>query len=317
MALRGKPLLATNTNNIGTDVFQAGNISWKQFNVNTSPKPLLVFAPTVEGTYPVILFCHGYAISNSYYSKLLGHITSHGFIVVAPQLFTLNMPMLGVCEVKFAGKVANWIAKGLQPKINENIQQNVKAKLDTLVLAGHSKGGKTVFALALDNAKTNPKFSALIGIDPVAGPSKCKITRSLPHILTGQAQSFNLNIPVMVIGTGLGPEPSNCSPKACAPEGVNHEEFFKESKPPCAHFVAKDYGHMDMLDEETQGLRGRLLKCMCKNGIGPKDLMIRTVGGLVVAFLKDFLYNQKNDFQAILDDPNLAPAKLEDPVFYP
>ncbi|CAI8594914.1 unnamed protein product [Vicia faba] len=227
------------------------------------------------------------------------------------------MPMLGVCEVKFAEKVANWIAKGLQPKINENIQQNVKAKLNTLVLAGHSKGGKTVFALAIDQAKTNLKFSALIGIDPVADPCKGKITRTRPCILTGQAQSLNLNMPVMVIGTGLGPKPSNCSLVPCAPEGRNHEEFFNESKPPCAHFVTKDYGHMDMLDEDTQGLRGRLLKCMCKNGIGPKDLMIRTMGGLVVAFLKDYLYNQKKNFQAILDDPNLAPAKLEDPVFYP
>jgi hypothetical protein len=28
------------------------------------------------------------------------------------------------------------------------------------------------------------------------------------------------------------------------------------------------------------------------------------------------LYNQWEDFKAILEDPNLAPAKLEDPVFY-
>jgi len=83
MALRDKPVLATT---IGTDIFQSGNFKWKTFNVDTSPKPLLVFTPTVEGTYPVILFYHGFAIWNSYYHNLLGHITSHGFIVVAPQL---------------------------------------------------------------------------------------------------------------------------------------------------------------------------------------------------------------------------------------
>jgi chlorophyllase len=44
--------------------------------------------------------------------------------------------------------------------------------------------------------------------------------------------------------------------------------------------------------------------------------MRRTLGGLVVAFLKAYLYNQWEDFKAILGDPNLAPAKLEDPVFY-
>lgn len=314
MALRDKPVLATT---IGTDIFQSGNFKWKQFNVDTSPKPLLVFTPTVEGTYPVILFYHGFAIWNTYYHKLLGHITSHGFIVVAPQLFTMGLPMTGLSEVEFAGKVANWIAKGLQPKLKENVEEKVVAKLDNLVLAGHSKGGKTAFAVALGHAETTLKFSALIGIDPVAGPTKCKITRSLPHILTGQAQSFDLNMPVMVIGTGLGPEPSNCSPMPCAPDGVNHEEFFYECKPPCAHFVTKDYGHMDMLDDDTHDFRGSLLKCLCKSGTGPKDLMIRTLGGLVVAFLKAYLYNQPKDFEAILDDPNLAPAKLEEPVFYP
>ncbi|XP_073220289.1 chlorophyllase-1-like isoform X2 [Cicer arietinum] len=303
MALIDKPLTLATT--IGTNVFQSGNIHWKQFNVDTSnrncPKPLLVFTPTVEGTYPIILFCHGFGVCNSFYSNLLGHITSHGFIVVAPQLFTVGLPMPGQCEVNFAGKVVNWISNGLQPIINENIEEKVEAKLDTLVLAGHhSKGGKTAFAIALGHAKTNLKFSALIGIDPVAGPSKCKICRTPPHILTGQAQSFNLNIPVVVIGTGLGPEKSNCF------------------SIPCAHFVTKDYGHMDMLDDDsqTQGLRESVLKCICKSGIGSKDFMRRTLGGLVVAFLKAHLNNQWKDFQAILDDPNLAPAKLEDPIVY-
>lgn len=230
----------------------------------------------------------------------------------------MGLPMPGLCEVNFAGKVVNWISNGLQPIINENIEEKVEAKLDTLVLAGHSKGGKTAFAIALGHAKTNFKFSALIGIDPVAGPSKCKICRTPPHILTGQAQSFNLNIPVVVIGTGLGPEKSNCFSIPCAPEGVNHKEFFYECKPPCAHFVTKDYGHMDMLDDDsqTQGLRESVLKCICKSGIGSKDFMRRTLGGLVVAFLKAHLNNQWKDFQAILDDPNLAPAKLEDPIVY-
>ena len=35
--------------------------------------------------YHVVFFCHGFCIRNSCYFKLLGHIASHGFIVVAPQ----------------------------------------------------------------------------------------------------------------------------------------------------------------------------------------------------------------------------------------
>lgn len=224
--------------------------------------------------------------------------------------------MPGPCEVKFAGKVVDWIAEGLQAQLNSIVGEYIQAQLETLVLAGHSKGGKTAFAVALGHAKTKLNYSALIGIDPVEGASKCKMCRTLPHILTGQPQSFNLDIPVAVIGTGLGPEMKGCCSPPCAPDGVNHMEFFYECKPPCAHFVTKDYGHMDMLDDETPGVMGNLMKCMCKNGNGPKDFMRRTIGGLVVAFLRAQLNDQWKDFNAILEDPNLPPAKLDDPVVY-
>ncbi|KAG4991969.1 hypothetical protein JHK87_025426 [Glycine soja] len=53
------------------------------------------------------------------------------------------------------------------------------------------------------------------------------------------SQSLDLNIPVAVIGTGLGPEKANFLFPPCAPHGENH----KELKPTCAHFVATKYGH--------------------------------------------------------------------------
>ncbi|KAK7314593.1 hypothetical protein VNO77_33119 [Canavalia gladiata] len=301
-------------------VFQKGDIHWKKFNVersNTSsspspPKPLLIFTPTVPGEYPVILFCHGFCIRNTFYSKLLGHIVSHGFIVVAPQLFCNGMPMLGPCEVKFAGKVVDWLEEGLQPLLDENVE----AKLEKVVIAGHSKGGKTAFAVALGHAKTKLSFSAIIGIDPVDGTSK--VCRTVPHILTGVPRSFNLKIPVAVIGTGLGPEMGNCCTPPCAPDGVNHVEFFNESKPPCAHFVATEYGHMDVLDDDQTGIVGTLIsKCMCKNGKGPRHLMRTTVGGLVVAFLRAHFNAQSKDLEAILAHPNLAPTKLHPLLYLP
>uniref|UniRef100_F6HI69 Uncharacterized protein n=2 Tax=Vitis TaxID=3603 RepID=F6HI69_VITVI len=41
--------------------------------------------------------------------------------------------------------------------------------------------------------------------------------------------------------------------------------------------------------------------------------MRRCVGGLFVAFLKAYLEGQSGDFKAIVDEPDLAPVKL-DPV---
>nr|KYP39147.1 Chlorophyllase-1 [Cajanus cajan] len=302
-----------------TDVFEKGDIHWKKVNVDSSianssspPKPLLIFTPTLPGAYPVIFFCHGFCVRNNFYSELLAHIVSHGFILVAPQLFCNGLPMFGPCEVKLAGKVVDWLAKGLQPLLPENVEAN----LEKLVLSGHSKGGKTAFAVALGYAKTTLKFSALIGIDPVAGFSKhCQ---TLPRILTRVPRSFNLDMPVAVIGTGLGPIKGKCWAPPCAPEGANHREFFDECKPPRAHFVASDFGHMDMLDDDTEGVVGTVLsKCLCRNGRGPRDLMRRTVGGLVVAFLRAHLNGQWKDFEAVLGDPSHAPTKLDHVVYLP
>jgi chlorophyllase len=56
------------------------------------PKPLLVAAPCDAGEYPVVVFLHGYLANNYFYSQLLQHVASHGFIVVGPQVRTLEKP---------------------------------------------------------------------------------------------------------------------------------------------------------------------------------------------------------------------------------
>jgi len=50
------------------------------------PKPLLIAAPREAGEYPVLVFLHGYLVVNSFYSQLLQHVASHGYIVIAPQV---------------------------------------------------------------------------------------------------------------------------------------------------------------------------------------------------------------------------------------
>lgn len=50
------------------------------------PKPVLIVSPTVAGVYPVAVFLHGFMLQNQYYTQILKHIASHGFIVVAPQV---------------------------------------------------------------------------------------------------------------------------------------------------------------------------------------------------------------------------------------
>ena len=49
------------------------------------PRPLLIATPCEAGEFPILVFLHGYLLCNSFYSQLIQHIASHGFIVIAPK----------------------------------------------------------------------------------------------------------------------------------------------------------------------------------------------------------------------------------------
>lgn len=271
------------------------------------PKPLLIGLPGEAGEFPVLLLLHGFLLSNSFYSQLIQHIASHGFIVIAPQLYTVAGSDTSD-EIKSTAAITNWLSEGLQSLLPPHVQAN----LDKLALAGHSRGGKVSFALALgkEEITTSLKFSALIGIDPVDGMDKGKQTP--PPVLTYVPHSFDLDdMAVMVIGTGLGEVRRNPLFPPCAPKGVNHEDFFYECRKPACYFVAKDYGHLDMLDDETKGVRGKATYCLCKNGKS-REPMRKFVGGVMVAFIKAYLGGGTSELIAIREGGHeAAPIELQ------
>ncbi|KAL3531310.1 hypothetical protein ACH5RR_010632 [Cinchona calisaya] len=292
-----------------TSVFEPGNLSTQSFKVESSAvssksKPLYIVTPTETGTYPVILFLHGFLCSNTSYSQLLQHIASHGFVLVAPQS-SMNIFATVSQEITYSAAVTNWMATDLQSLLPEGVTANT----NKLGLAGHSRGGHVAFCLALGKAETTLKFSALIGIDPVAGINT--VFRSKPSILTYIPRSFDLGIPVGVIGTGLSSQPKNFLFPPCAPDGVNHAEYFNECKPPCCYFLAKEYGHMSLLDDGAE----KVGNCMCKSTSQPKYLLRKGMGGIVVAFMKAYLKTDESDLVAVVNNPKSAPITL-DPIIY-
>ncbi|KAJ1400755.1 Chlorophyllase [Sesbania bispinosa] len=271
------------------------------------PKPLLIATPVEPGEFPLLLFLHGFLFDNSFYSQLIQQVASHGFIVIAPQLYILTGPDTSD-EIRSTAAITNWLPEGL----GKFLPPNVKPNFGKLALGGHSRGGKTAFALALKklNITTNLKFSALIGVDPIDGTEKGKQTP--PPVLTYVPHSFDFGgMATMVIGSGLGEEsrlPYVLPP--CAPKGVNHEDFFNECNKPAWYFVAKDYGHVDMLDDYTMGFKGQLTYYLCKNGDSRKP-MRRFVGGVTVAFLKAYLLGDNGDLLAIRDKHVSVPLEFK------
>ncbi|KAG9129727.1 hypothetical protein Leryth_015436 [Lithospermum erythrorhizon] len=300
---------STSINNVfhigpfATKVKQVMNNDEPSLCVPPPPKPLLIGMPLEDGLFPVLMFLHGYLLYNSFYSQLIHHIASHGFIVVAPQLYNVAGPDTTE-EIKATAAITNWLSEGLPKFLPLNVQPDLKR----LALAGHSRGGKVAFALALRKSDTSLKFSALIGVDPVDGMDKGKQTP--PPVLTYIPHSFDLDMAVLVIGSGLGEVKKNLLFPPCAPKGVNHEDFYNECRKPACYFVAKDYGHLDMLDDETKGIRGRSTHCLCKNG-KTREPMRLFVGGVVVAFLKAYLDGDLSDLIAIKDGDLKLPLDLQ------
>lgn len=266
------------------------------------PKPLLIAMPSEAGEFPLLVLLHGYLCCNSFYSQLMQHIASHGFIVIAPQLYDVAGPD-ATADVKSTVAIINWLSGELQ----NLIPPHVRANFQKLALSGHSRGGKAAFALALEKAATSLKLSALIGIDPVDGMGKGQQTP--PPVLTYVPHSFELDMAVMVIGTELGEIPKCPLFPAPAPKGVNHGDFYDECQKPACHFFVKDYGHVDMLDDDTKGIRGKATYFLCKNGKS-REPMRRFVGGIVVAFLKSYLLDDDSDLMAVRDGHASMPVEL-------
>lgn len=294
-----------------SSVFAHGKHTVKLLTVETEssistslppPKPLLIATPCEKGEYPVLILLHGYLLNNYFYSQLLHHLASHGFIVVAPQLYCVAGPDCEE-EIKSVATLTDWLIDGLNPVLPHQVTPN----LCKLALAGHSRGGKVAFAIALGHAKTKLKFSALIGIGPVDGMDKGKQTN--PPVLTYVPRSFHLDMAALVIGSGLGGVKRNPLFPPCAPEGVSHQDFFDECCSPACHFVGKEYGHLDMLDDETKGVRGKVTYCLCKNGKARKP-MREFVGGVMVAFMRGYLEGDMMELLALRDKPELAPIEL-------
>ncbi|KAJ1687341.1 hypothetical protein LUZ63_018731 [Rhynchospora breviuscula] len=293
-------------------VFETGCKSVKMFTVqaktckkteNSPMKPLLVASPMEEGDYPVVVFLHGYLLYNSFYSQLFNHVASHGFIVIGPQLYVVSGADTSE-EIKSAASLLDWLTHNLA----SILPPQVRPDLAKLSIAGHSRGGKVAFALVLGKVVSSPiKISALIGIDPVDGMGMGNQTP--PPILTYKPNSIKLDMPVLVVGSGLGELKRNALFPPAAPKGVSHEQFFNECCAPGCYFVAKDYGHVDMLDDETKGFRGNLTYCIAKNGKERKPMRL-FVGGIMVAFLKAYLEQEKGTLMAIKDNPGVAPVEV-------
>jgi chlorophyllase len=249
-----------------SDPFIKGPLSVMQRDLRQgelgAPRPVRLTAPTEPGTYPVVQFQHGFLSDRRAYDDILTHLSSHGFVVVAPQMYPADGVPLGKegapDEARAARDVATWAQASAATIMGS------AADPRPLGLSGHSRGGKVAWWLA---AQERFPARGLVGIDPVDGRGG-PLLGAQPEALPGPLDSAP---PSLVLGMELG--------GSCAPEGDNFRHFFERTTPPATLLLVKAQGHADMLDADVDS--GGL----CQTGPN-RDETRRVTGGALAAFFR-------------------------------
>lgn len=255
-----------------------------------APIALLIHTPETPGTYAVVVFQHGFLARNSAYTEILRALASHGFIVVAPQMYAPGVPALLGCptaaaEAELATALLDWLPGHLDDLTGQH------ARTDRLGLAGHSRGGKVAWLVLVADPT---RAQAIAGVDPVDGTGGPRGNQA--RVVNGP---FSFACPALVIGTGRGGD--------CAPAGDNHEQFYAASAAPAWHVVVPDAGHADMLDADSAA--ASLGTLVCARGSDPAA-MRRLTAGLLTAFFRASLQGDATAF-SYLTNADAAPLPIE------
>lgn len=284
--------------NAGTihEYYEYGSLTVSTTNISESPADIIVWQPQGSDDYPIVVFQHGFLMANSHYSQLLEHVASHGFVVVAPQMYPADGIPLGKPstfeEAELANELYDWIETDLAGHIDSGVD------VDSFGLAGHSRGGKVIWA-ALDDQPRS--VGAVAGVDPVDGTGGP--LGSEPRILDDPP---TIDAPILNIGTGLGSESVGTWAPACAPEEDNYEHFHDASSSPAWQVVAPDYGHNDVLDDDPTGCGQECDACVDGDSREP----MRTLSaGLLVALFRGALHDESAAFD-VMEDEAGAPVTI-------
>jgi dienelactone hydrolase len=119
----------------------------------------LVLRPSSSGAHPLVVFCHGFDITPYAYLHLLRHWAAAGFVVAAPY-FPLTRSGAG-----------RWLDENdvvNQPRDVSVVITAVTRALGTavdarhVVVAGHSDGGSTAFAVGFKRRQADPRVTAIM-----------------------------------------------------------------------------------------------------------------------------------------------------------
>ena len=145
--------------------YEQGELTVNVINIPETPAPveLDVYTPLDAGTYPVVVFQHGFSGSIKGYETISTHLASHGFVVILPQMYPpgdFGAAPTPEEEAALGVEIVSWV----EANINGPIFRSPLTRSAGAVRP--FPGGQTAYCMALQVPET---VKALSGVDPVDG----------------------------------------------------------------------------------------------------------------------------------------------------
>lgn len=165
------------------------------------PRPLetVVRYPATGGSYPLIVFGHGFTLTPASYDSLLRAWAQAGYVVAAPvfPLENANAPG-GPTEADLVNQPRDMsvvISKLLA--LNGRPTSVLGGKIDPsrIAVAGHSDGAETALAVAYDHRYRDPRLRAAIVLSGAALPGMGPFPGRGPALLAVQGTADTTNAP--------------------------------------------------------------------------------------------------------------------------
>ena len=172
-------------------------------NGTSGPRKLvtLVRYPTTgRAPFPLVVFCHGFALRPSTYTRLLDAWARAGYVVAAPVFPVENADAPGGPDeadlVNQPGDVKFVISRLLSE--DKHRQSPIHRLIDPrrVAVAGHSDGGETAFAAAYERRYLVPRVHAVITLSGAElAPDEISPNKHRP-LLAVQGSADKINPPV-------------------------------------------------------------------------------------------------------------------------
>ena len=165
------------------------------------PRPLetVVRYPAAVGSYPLIVFGHGYALTPASYDRLLSAWAEAGYVVAAPVFPLGNAGAPGGPNesdiVNQPQDMSFVISKLLGLSGRPSGVLGGRIDPSRIAVAGHSDGAETALAVAYDHRYRDPRIRAAMVLSGAAFPGMGPFPRGGPPLLAVQGTADTTNVP--------------------------------------------------------------------------------------------------------------------------